>query len=96
MFAKGMAPVVAWLVHLRGMFPGRPMLIADYYGRLSAPALPWDRATLLHDFVQLISGQGIPPHSLVEWQSLYQAAGCRLVHVTEDTSSTRFLHILVL
>jgi hypothetical protein len=96
MFGRGPSSVTAWLMKLRKLLPGRPVLIADYYGRLGFPEIPADRYTMLHDFVQLISGQGIPPPRLEEWQDVYHSAGCRLVHVTEDSASTRFLHIVVL
>ena len=98
MFALGHSQVVKWLRDLRRTFPGRPLLLVDYYGRLgqkqfskSASAL---HATLLHDYAQLISGQGIPPANLKEWRSIYKSAACRLVHVFEDKSTTRFIHIL--
>jgi hypothetical protein len=54
------------------------------------------RETLLHDYVQLISGQGIPPATAAEWRSIYSQAGCRLVHVIDDTSTTRFIHVIAL
>jgi hypothetical protein len=45
-------------------------------------------------FGMLISGQGIPPGSAAEWRSIYEEAGCRLVHISEDKLTTRFIHIL--
>jgi SAM-dependent methyltransferase len=96
MFGNGPSGAVAWLAAIRKALPGRPMLIEDYYGRLASKDGTAHRPTLLHDYAQLISGQGIPPAELAEWQKIYAAAGCRLAHVTEDTSSTRFIHVLVL
>jgi SAM-dependent methyltransferase len=97
MFGDGSSGAIAWLTELREAFPGRPLLIEDYYGRLGTKhAGEHDRATLLHDYAQLISGQGIPPPGLREWQKIYAAAGCRLAYATEDASSTRFIHIVVL
>ncbi len=97
MFGDGSSGAIAWLTELREAFPGRPLLIEDYYGRLgSKHGGEQDRQTLLHDYAQLISGQGIPPPGLREWRKIYAAAGCRLAHVTEDTSSTRFIHVVVL
>src|SRR5436190_9168865 len=101
MFAKGHSRAIAWLRNLRKMFPGRPLLIADYCGRLGVkrqrfarlPGKEALRETLLHDYAQLISGQGVPPASLAEWHSIYKKAGCRLVHVLEDRTTTRFIHI---
>jgi hypothetical protein len=96
MFGEGSARAIAWLTGLRTAFPDRPLLIEDYYGRLGSNHSTQHRPTLLHDYAQLISGQGIPPAGLAEWQKIYAAAGCRLAHVTEDTSTTRFIHIVVL
>lgn len=84
---------VAWLQRLRLAFPERWLLVSDYYGRLGY-AREARRETLLHDYVQAISGQGIPPPDRKAWQTLYRAAGARLVHCIEDTSTTRFLHLL--
>jgi len=86
-----------WLRALRRDFPGRLLLVSDYYGRLGhAGTSPADRETLLHDYVQAISGQGIPPPDRRAWQRVYRAAGARLAHCIEDTSTTRFLHLVAL
>ena len=94
LFAGGDSRAVNWLRGLRGALAGRPLLIADYYGRLGRKKERLDRKTLLHDFAQLISGQGVPPASAAEWRSIYSRAGCRLVHIIEDKTTTRFIHIL--
>lgn len=97
LFANESTRAVAWLKKLRRIFPGRPLLIADYYGRLGSTHKSGRHpVVLLHDYAQLISGQGLPPPGLKEWAQIYSEAGCRLVHVTEDSSSTRFLHVVVL
>ena len=97
MFKDGPKRTVKWLGDLRRLFPNRPLLILDYYGRLGqrkSATTERTRETLLHDFAQLISGQGIPPASAAQWRSIYAQAGCRLVHIIEDKSTTRFIHIL--
>ena len=95
MFASGERQAVKWCRELRKLFPGRPLLICDYYGRLGRTRnRKLQRETLLHDYAQLISGQGVPPATVVEWRSIYAKAGCRLVHAIEDTSTTRFIHII--
>ena len=99
MFAGGPTRATTWLRNLRRVFPRRSLLLVDYYGRLGVKARPSEsvtalRWTLLHDYAQLISGQGIPPSGLKEWRSIYRKAGCRLVHVLEDQDTTRFIHIL--
>ena len=96
MFGAGFSGVVAWLRGLRRAFPGRPLLIADYYGRLGSKASGDERQTILHDYVQLISGQGVPPSSLKQWKAIYAEAGCRFAHAVEDTCTTRFIHVVVL
>ncbi len=97
MFKDGPAEAIKWLRQLHQLFPGRPLLILDYYGRLGKRRRgPAERRTLLHDYAQLISGQGVPPSSAVEWRRIYSEAGCRLVHIIEDKSTTRFIHILSL
>jgi hypothetical protein len=96
MFGSGVSGVMSWLEALRRTLPDRPLLISDYYGRLGSNAVGHRRGTLLHDYVQLISGQGVPPASLVEWREIYARAGCRLAHVIEDRMTTQFIHIVVL
>jgi hypothetical protein len=96
MFADGSGRAVAWLRRLRRAFPGRPLVVSDYYGRLGRPSRSADRMTLLHDFVQLTSGQGVPPSSRQEWQKIYAEAGCRLVHVVEANGVSWFVHIVAL
>jgi SAM-dependent methyltransferase len=95
MFGHGARQAINWFRELRKLFPGRPLLNSDYYGRLGRTKnrnLP--RETLLHDYAQLISGQGVPPATMAQWRSIYSKAGCRLVHVIEDTTTTRFIHIV--
>lgn len=95
MFADGERQAINWFRELREIFPGRPLLNCDYYGRLGRTKIRRpQRETLLHDYAQLISGQGIPPATMAQWRSIYSKAGCRLVHVIDDTSTTRFIHIV--
>lgn len=96
MFADGHGrAAVDWLRGLRRVLPGCPLLIVDYYGRLGRRRNGrLDPQTLLHDYAQLISGQGVPPASAAEWRSIYSRAGCRPIHLIEDKTTTRFIHIL--
>jgi hypothetical protein len=96
MFSSGVSQAVAWLKQIRETLSERVLLLSDYYGRLGSAFENTDRETLLHDYAQLISGQGIPPASLEEWQKIYHKAGCKLVHVLEDQQTTRFLHVVKL
>jgi SAM-dependent methyltransferase len=96
MFHDGQRQCIKWLQQLRKLFPERPLLILDYYSQLGKKSRqgPMERKTLLHDFAQLISGQGIPPANAREWRALYSEAGCRLIHIIEDNVTTRFIHLL--
>jgi SAM-dependent methyltransferase len=94
-FRSGISVATDWLRRIRRTLPGRPVVINDYYGRLGTSMPGADRHTLLHDYAQLISGQGIPPPKLREWQTIYAAADYRLVEVFEDRVTTQFIHVLV-
>jgi len=96
MFGSGSSRAVTWLRGMRTLLPGRPLLLSDYYGLLGRKLGRLHRETLLHDYTQLISGQGVPPANLAEWRAIYVQAGCRLVHVIEDKRTTRFMHIVML
>jgi SAM-dependent methyltransferase len=95
-FARGTTAAVRWLADLKRVFPGATLLIADYYGRLNKPRRAWRREIALHDFAQIISGQGIPPPNLAAWRKIYRAAGCALVHAMEDEDASYFVHVLKL
>lgn len=92
----GGAAAIGWLRRIRRLFPDKILIVADYYGRLGSRYDGAAPETLLHDFVQVISGQGIPPHDAAAWQRLYEQAGCRLAHVLEDRATTRFVHLVAL
>ena len=97
MFARGERQAISWFHELRKLFPARPLLICDYYGRLGrSKNRKAQRETLLHDYAQLISGQGVPPADAAEWRSIYERAGCRPLHIIEDKATTRFVHLLSL
>ena len=72
----------------------------NYYGKLTqlhTIDLKY-RHTLLHDIVQVISAQGIPPPDLEKWVAIYHAANCQLVHAYEGESSgiEWFIHVVQL
>lgn len=95
LFGRGPSRAVQWLRTLRRALPGRTLLIADYYGRLGTN-IDAPRELLLHDYAQLISGQGVPPADIDGWNALYTAAACRLAHALEDNRTTLFIHVVVL
>jgi hypothetical protein len=96
MFGGSSPSISAWLRGIRKALPGRALLVSDYYGRLGCKDGDRHPEILLHDYVQVISGQGVPPASAAEWEKIYASAGCRLVHILEDRTTTRFLHVLIL
>jgi SAM-dependent methyltransferase len=82
-----------WLRLLGGAFPGRLLVVADYYGVLGHSAEPPPRLAL-HDWIQLISAQGVPPPSLDGWQSVYVEADCQLMHAIQDPKASVFIHLV--
>src|SRR5262249_44606042 len=86
---------VQWLTSLGAALPGRLLVVADYYGVLGRVAHP-PPGRALHDWVQLISGQGVPPSDVGGWESVYVRAGARLVHAAEDERDGIFIHLVQL
>jgi SAM-dependent methyltransferase len=95
-FGAGTGFAERWLSSLRAAFPGRALLIGDYYGQLGFSRPPRSRALAMHDFAQVISGQGIPPPNLASWKKIYRSARCSLIHVVEDCEASFFVHLLKL
>jgi SAM-dependent methyltransferase len=93
-FDDGRRTLLSWLVQLKRCFPNVIMLLADYYGRLGVSERVADRQTLLHDYVQSLSGQGVPFADLRSWKAIYRDSGCHLIHCIEDKTTTQFIHIL--
>jgi SAM-dependent methyltransferase len=96
LFGGGPEGFAAWLSAARARLPGRLLIVSDYYGRLGHADGRVPRETLLQDFAQVISGQGVPPGDALAWQAIYRRAGCRLVHAIEDRATTRFIHVALL
>jgi SAM-dependent methyltransferase len=82
-----------WLRLLGGAFPGRLLVVVDYYGVLGHSADPPPHLAL-HDWIQLISAQGVPPPNLDGWQSVYRQADCRLLHAIQDPKTSVFIHLV--
>ncbi len=93
-FAEGITKAVEFLTDIRATLPGRTMIIADYYGYWNSAAKSKEMA--LHNFIQVISGQGVPPADLSGWKKIYQGAGCHFIHAVQLQSSPYFIHILKL
>lgn len=87
-FRRGNREVVMLLRGLRRVLPGRIAWFVDYYGRLGWD-LPVSREflyTSMHDVLQAVSGQGIPPPDLRRWKHIYSDSGCRLLNALEFKS----------
>jgi hypothetical protein len=90
LFSRGPEEAIRFLQRLRGRFRGKDLWIVDYYGRLGI-----GRTTrkvggghgLLHDVVQILSGQGVPPATSKEWGKIYRSAGCRLIEAHDFGSA---------
>ena len=82
-----------WLRLLGGAFPGRLLVVVDYYGVLGHSAEPPPHLAL-HDWIQLISAQGVPPPNIGGWQSEYRQADCQLLHAIQDSKKSVFIHLV--
>lgn len=82
-----------WLRRLGEAFPCRLLVVVDYYGVLGHCAEP-PPYLALHDWVQLISAQGVPPPDLEGWQSVYQQADSQLLHAIQDSKTSVFIHLI--
>ena len=94
--SDGQAAVTAWLRRLAETFPGRALVVCDYFGRLGHVAPPWRSWTALHDLVQTYSGQGVPPPDHDAWRDAYDQAGASLLHMIEDQELSFFVHLVKL
>ncbi|MEU5635903.1 SAM-dependent methyltransferase [Streptomyces rishiriensis] len=99
-FGGGDSGAVAFLRSLRALFSKRLLLNVDYYGKLGrVDAIPSQyRHTVVHDVIQALTGQGVPPQRREEWLPIYEAAGVRLEHVFEgdDSGIEWFVHVVEL
>lgn len=96
--SSGAASVSQLLRYLRVMFRDRLMIVGDYYSRLKCVGATASehRQTLLHDLVQIVSGQGLPPADFAGWRAVYEAADCTVVRRYEGTTDgmTWFFHVI--
>jgi SAM-dependent methyltransferase len=85
---------------LKALFPGRILLLGDYYSRLG-PALRQSanfKRTLFHDTAQLLSSQGLPPRDLKAWRRIYSRNAVKLLHAYKATNEgvCWFIHMIEL
>jgi|GEM_PF-977993 len=87
-----------YLRQLGALFPGRIMFVVDYYGVLTRLSEydPKYQHTAVHDLIQLVTAQGVPPPDLEGWAAVYDEGGCDLEHAYEgDSQGIRwFVHVI--
>lgn len=88
----------AYLRYLCRLFPGRLLFNVDYYGVLTRTSGrdPAHEHTVLHDLIQLVTAQGVPPADLAGWNRVYEEGGCALEEAFEgDSRGIRwFVHVV--
>jgi hypothetical protein len=84
-FRRGPREAARFVTYLKRWFPGKPAVFVDYYGRLGTTKRdPAGYAhTLLHDLVQALTGQGVPPPDWKGWRKVYEHAGAKVLHRLE-------------
>lgn len=73
-FHEGPDSVARCLKKIVTTFPGKPIIVVDYLSSKSTEN-NIDPRLRIHDFVQLVSGQGIPPSEYSHWCEVYELAG---------------------
>jgi SAM-dependent methyltransferase len=98
LFRHDTTGAAAYLKALGRLFPGRMLFIVDYYGKLTRRrGIPARYVhTLIHDVIQLVTAQGVPPGDLRAWADVYRKAGCFVEHAYEGDSQgiEWFVHLV--
>lgn len=98
LFGHGDKRAVDYLRKLKRLFPGRLLFVVDYYGKLTrVPRIPAKyRHTMIHDVIQVVTDQGVPPADLRGWMAVYFAANCSLERAYEgdDQGVEWFVHVV--
>ncbi len=97
-FGRGDEHAIDYLRQVRDLFPDRLLINVDYYGKLGRmDVIPSEyRHTVLHDVIQVLTRQGVPPRDRAGWASVYEAAGAKLEHAFEgdDSGIEWFVHVV--
>jgi SAM-dependent methyltransferase len=98
LFRAGNSQAIRYLKKLKRWFPGKLLFVVDYYGKLTrVPNIKREyQHTLVHDLIQVLTAQGVPPANLKGWAALYGRAGCYLEHAYEGDSQgiEWFVHVV--
>jgi len=94
------AGIDSFFAALKRLFPGRVLVLHDYYGRLGAASQQSAsyKRTLVHDVAQILSSQGVPPNDLRAWRRIYARNSVKLLHALkgQDEGVTWFIHVVLL
>ncbi len=99
-FFQSPTTLVRFLKNLKKTFAGKFFIVVDYYGILhTKQATKKSKAhNYVHDVMQVLSGQGMPPSTKNEWNDYYKKAGCELIlaHEAKNNSINWFIHVIKL
>jgi SAM-dependent methyltransferase len=92
------ADLIKFFKALKKYFPGRYLIVSDYYGSFNTPKANNKRLqhNYVHDVMQILTGQGLPPKDHQGWNEYYKKANCDLAYVYEGTDAgiNWFIHIV--
>ena len=98
LFRGGSSQAVAYMKKLKQLFPGKLVFVVDYYGKLTHESNVFNgySHTLIHDLIQALTCQGIPPPNIDGWVAVYEKADCKLRHAFEGDSKgiEWFVHLV--
>ena len=99
-FFRKPAELIGLLKKLNRHFAGKFLVISDYYGCLDTAKADKKafQHNYIHDLMQILTGQGLPPKNSSQWNTYYRQAGCNLAYVYEGTENgiNCFIHIVKL
>jgi SAM-dependent methyltransferase len=93
-FMPDSGKIIELIRYLQKHFFGKLLIVADYYGHQSRSGRSSSRVWALHDYIQAISGQGVPPADNLAWTRIYAQADCALLHVFDSPSGESFVHLV--
>jgi ubiquinone/menaquinone biosynthesis C-methylase UbiE len=99
-FFQSPTTLVQFLKNLKKTFAGKFFIVVDYYGILNTKQAAKKNKShnYVHDVMQVLSGQGVPPSTKNDWDVYYKKAGCKLIlaHEAKNNSINWFIHVIKL
>jgi SAM-dependent methyltransferase len=90
--------LISLLKKIKRIFPGKTLIVSDYYGVFHAAdfADVNRHYNLVHDFMQVLSAQGVPPKDDTSWNKYYKDADLELVHTFHGSANgiNWFVHVI--